>query len=124
MLDHVSLGAHDLARAVSFYEAVLQPVGLAIQRREEGETAFGTAADWLFFLYPLADADVAVGARMHVAFRAASRAGVRQAHANALAFGAQEVRMPDARPQFGADYYGCVFRDPEGHVIEVLTRSE
>jgi catechol 2,3-dioxygenase-like lactoylglutathione lyase family enzyme len=123
MLDHVSLGTHDFSRAVAFYEGVLQPLGLAVQRSGEDEAAFGTPSEWMFFVYPLAAADRAVGARMHVAFRADSRERVRQAHASALALGAEEVRVPDARPQFGEDYFGSVFRDPEGHVIEVLTRS-
>lgn len=123
MLDHVSLGTHDFARAIAFYGAVLQPLGLALQRRNDDEAAFGTASDWLFFVYPLASGEHAPGARMHVAFRAPGREPVRRAHADALAHGAQELRPPDARPQFGEDYFGSVFRDPDGHVIEVMTRA-
>jgi catechol 2,3-dioxygenase-like lactoylglutathione lyase family enzyme len=123
MLDHVSLGTHDFARAVAFYGAVLQPLGLALQRSHDDEAAFGTSADWLFFVYPLAVGEQAPGARMHVAFRAAARAEVRQAHERALAQGAQEVREPAARPQFGETYFGSVFRDTDGHVIEVMTRA-
>lgn len=123
MLDHVSLGTHDFARAIEFYGAVLQPLGLSLQRSHDDEAAFGTRADWSFFVYPLAAGDRAVGARMHVAFRAPSRESVRRAHADALARGAGEVRVPDARPQFGEDYFGSVFRDPDGHVIEVMTRA-
>jgi hypothetical protein len=32
-------------------------------------------------------------------------------------------REPAERPQFGADYFGGVLRDPDGHLIEVLTRG-
>ena len=123
MLDHVSLGTHDFARAVAFYDAVLHPLGLALQRSDDDEAAFGTAAEWIFFVYPVGDDDHAPGARMHVAFRARDRDAVRGAHAQALAQGAQELRPADARPQFGADYFGSVFRDPDGHVIEVMTRA-
>src|SRR5688572_905432 len=114
MLDHVSLGTHDFSRAIAFYGAVLQPLGLALQRSHDDEAAFGTAADWLFFVYPLTADDHAVGARVHVAFRAPDRASVRRAHAEALAQGAQELRPADARPQFGEDYFGSVFRDADG----------
>jgi catechol 2,3-dioxygenase-like lactoylglutathione lyase family enzyme len=76
MLDHVSLGTHDLDRAVAFYTAVLAPFGYALQRCDDNEAAFGTATDWVFFLYPLTPTDHAPGARTHVAFRAASRADV------------------------------------------------
>lgn len=123
MLDHLSLGSHDVARAVDFYAAVLQPLGLSLQRRDEDEAAFGTAADWMFFVYALGAQDHAPGARMHVAFRANSRDAVRAAHAQALARGALEARVPDARPQFGEDYFGSVFKDADGHVIEVMTRA-
>ena len=123
MLDHVSLGTHDYPRAIAFYDAVLQPLGLALQRSNDDEAAFGTAIDWSFFLYPIGADDRATGARMHVAFRAATRERVRDALAGALAHGAEAMREADERPQFGADYFGCVFRDPDGHVIEVMTRA-
>lgn len=123
MLDHVSLGTHDFARAIEFYGAVLQPLGLALQRRHDDEAAFGTAEDWMFFVYPLAPGDRAAGARMHLAFRAGGHAAVRDAARAALDAGAEAVREPAARPQFGEDYFGAVFKDPDGHVIEVMTRT-
>src|SRR5688572_28406571 len=109
MLDHVSLGSHDFARAVAFYEAVLASLGLSLHRRQDDEAAFGTATAWMFFLYPLLAGDHAPGARMHVAFRAPDRESVRRAHAEAVARGAEELRPADARPQFGEDYFGGVF---------------
>ena len=124
MLDHVSLGTHDFPRAIAFYDAVLHALGRALQRSGDDEAEFGTATDWMFFVYPLTPGDNAAGARMHVAFRARDRDAVRSAHAEALAHGAQEVRPADARPQFGEDYFGSVFRDADGHVIEVMTRGE
>ena len=123
MLDHVSLGTHDFARAIDFYGAVLQPLGLALQRSHDDEAAFGTPQDWMFFVYPLQAEDRAVGARMHLAFRADGRDAVRAATAAALQHGGEAVREPDARPQFGEDYFGAVFRDPDGHVIEIMTRA-
>ncbi len=123
MLDHVSLGTHDLDRAVDFYTAVLAPFGYVLQRCDDNEAAFGTATDWVFFLYPLTPTDHAPGARIHVAFRAASRADVHSANAAALALGAETIREPAARPEFGADYFGAVLRDADGHVIEVMTRA-
>lgn len=123
MLDHVSLGTHDFARAVEFYGAVLEPLGLALQRSHDDEAAFGTAQDWMLFVYPLRQDDHAPGARMHLAFRANGHEAVRAATHAALAQGAQAIREPAARPQFGDDYFGAVFRDHDGHVIEVMTRT-
>ena len=41
----------------------------------------------------------------------------------ALDCGAECIREVAERLQFGADYFGGVFRDLDGHAIEVLTRS-
>jgi catechol 2,3-dioxygenase-like lactoylglutathione lyase family enzyme len=125
MIDHVSLGVRDLSRATAFYERVLGTLGWRLHDAKATEVAFGPPGDWCFFLYPAAPADAIVGARMHLAFRAADRGLVREFHDTALALGATRVpdRDPDERPQFGADYYGAVLRDPDGHAIEVLTRA-
>ena len=123
MLDHVSLGTHHLDRASDFYTQLLDVLGYRVHRRDADETAFGPSDDWRFFLYPAEAADALVGARMHVAFGAPDRTTALAFQTKALALGAECVREVSERPQFGADYFGGVFRDPDGHVIEVLTRS-
>ncbi|HET7844193.1 MAG TPA: VOC family protein [Xanthomonadales bacterium] len=125
MIDHVSLGVRDLARATDFYARVLGTIGWRLHAAKDTEVAFGPPDDWCFFLYPAAADDAIVGARMHLAFRARDRGAVRAFHAAVLAEGGSRVpdRDPDARPQFGDDYYGAVMRDPDGHAIEVLTRN-
>jgi catechol 2,3-dioxygenase-like lactoylglutathione lyase family enzyme len=124
MLDHLSLGVRDLDRAVTFYDQVLATIGYRLHRRDVAEVAFGPA-DASFFLYPVEPGEAVVGARMHVAFRAGDRGAVRRFYEVALEAGGGTVpdRAPAERPQFGADYFGAVLRDPDGHTIEVLTRS-
>jgi predicted lactoylglutathione lyase len=60
-----------------------------------------------------------------VALRADSRAQVHAAFDAARTAGSRPVpdRDPAERPQFGPDYFGGVFLDPDGHMIEVLTRG-
>jgi catechol 2,3-dioxygenase-like lactoylglutathione lyase family enzyme len=125
MLDHVSLGVRDLARSTDFYERVLGTLGYRLHRQLATEVAYGPADAWVFFLYPAEAAQPIVGARMHIAFRAADRNGVHTFYRTALAAGASAVpdREPAERPQFGADYFGAVLNDPDGHTLEVLTRS-
>ena len=126
MLDHVSLGAHDFARTVDFYTEVLATIGYGRHRRDEKEAAFGPGQDWTFFVYPAAAEQAVAGARMHLAFRVADRATANRFHAAALERGARPLdppRSPAHRPEFGDDYYGGMFLDPEGHAIEVLTRG-
>lgn len=123
MLDHVSLGTHDLGRAAAFYSSLLATLGYRLHRLDVDEAAFGPGDEWVFFLYPAAEDATPVGARMHVAFRAASRADALAFERVALELGAERVREVAERPQFGADYFGGVLRDIDGHTIEVLTRT-
>jgi len=124
MLDHVSLGVHHLDRSTAFYERILSTLGYRLQRREGAEVAFGPDQEWIFFLYPVDPDRPITGQGTHIAFRAPDRDAVRRFHAAALEAGGSAVpdRDPDERPQFGADYFGAVLKDPDGHAIEVLTR--
>lgn len=123
MIDHISLGVHDLQRAADFYSAVLGVLGYREHRRTEQEAAFGVGDAWTFFVYP-ADADQGVvGARMHVAFQAPDRATTLAFHAAGIQRGGVAVRDVAERPEFGPDYFGGMFRDPSGHTIEILTRG-
>jgi predicted lactoylglutathione lyase len=60
-------------------------------------------------------------AGMHVAFGAASRHAVVQAHANAIAAGGTSIVTPRMRPEISDIYFGAVFFDVDGHRIEVKT---
>lgn len=123
MLDHISLGTHDLDRATGFYTELLAVIGYRLHRRDADEAAFGPDDHWSFFLYPVAPERSPVGERMHVAFRVGDRRRATAFETAALALGAERVREVAERPQFGADYFGGVFRDLDGHTIEILTRG-
>jgi catechol 2,3-dioxygenase-like lactoylglutathione lyase family enzyme len=125
MLDHVSLGVHHLDRSIAFYARVLATLGYRLHRHLDDEVAFGPDDGWTFFLYPVPPDQSVTGARMHIALRAADRDVVRRFYAEALAAGASPIhdRHPAERPQFGADYFGAVLKDPDGHALEVLTRT-
>jgi catechol 2,3-dioxygenase-like lactoylglutathione lyase family enzyme len=125
MLDHLSLGVHHLDRSAAFYARVLATIGYRLNWQRPGEVALGPDREPSFFLYPIDPGQAVAGAGMHVAFRAADRGAVRRFHAAALEAGGSAVpdRDPAERPQFGADYFGAVLKDPDGHAIEVLTRS-
>jgi predicted lactoylglutathione lyase len=60
---------------------------------------------------------------MHLALAAPSRAVVEAVHAAAMANGASDSFTPRERPDISATYYGAMFRDLDGHGIEVLTNS-
>ena len=41
MIDHVSIGARDIAKAKAFYDAVLKPIGYACMSASEGSLGYG-----------------------------------------------------------------------------------
>lgn len=122
MLEHVSLGSDDLNRAGEFYADVLGVIGYRLHRRTEQELAFGPDEAWTFFLYPASSDQSLVGARMHVAFSAPDRERALALHRSAIARGGESVREVAHRPEFGPDYFGGMFRDLDGHMIEILPR--
>lgn len=123
MLDHVSLGSHDLNRAGEFYTEVLGVIGYRVHRRTEQEIAFGPNEAWTFFLYSAASDQTVVGAKMHVALYAPDRELTVAFHRSAIARGGEPVREVAHRPEFGPDYFGGMFRDLDGHLIEIVTRA-
>lgn len=123
MIDHVSLGTWRYAQAVAFYQRVLAPLGLALQRDTGKEAAFGTADRWSFFLYPAEAGESVIGKGTHVAFGAGSRAVVAAAHAVALAAMAADIFTPRERPDISPTYFGAMFQDLDGHKVEILTNA-
>lgn len=123
LINHVSLGTTRYAQAVSFYARVLAPLGMALQRDTGAEAAFGTAERWTFYLYPAPPEDKVAAAGMHLAFEAGSRAGVAAVHELALAASAADLFTPRERPDISPTYFGAMFRDLDGHRIEVLTNA-
>jgi catechol 2,3-dioxygenase-like lactoylglutathione lyase family enzyme len=120
MLDHVTIGVSDLARARAFYDRALQPLGLAPLFTDGadfvGYGAAGRAAFWI-------GRRAAVPIGTHVAFAAPDRATVDAFHAAALAAGGRDNGPPGLRPRYHADYYGGFVLDPDGHNIEAVCRG-
>jgi catechol 2,3-dioxygenase-like lactoylglutathione lyase family enzyme len=123
VIDHVSLGTTRYAESVDFYRQVLEPLGIALLRDTGKEAAFGTAAQWSFFLYPVAAGDKPVAPGTHLAFGAASRAAVAAVHQAALAAAGTDLFTPRERPDISPTYFGAMFTDLDGHRIEVLTNA-
>jgi catechol 2,3-dioxygenase-like lactoylglutathione lyase family enzyme len=71
-----------------------------------------------FVQAPFDGVTASVGNGTHIGFIAADRASVDAFHAAALAAGATDDGAPGPRPAYGAAYYGCFVRDPDGRKIE------
>ena len=117
MLDHVTIGTSDLARAREFYDRALKPLGID-RLYAEGQTASGYGADKKAFFWISARDAVMTG--VHVAFAAPDHATVDAFHAAALAAGGRDNGAPGLRPHYHRHYYGAFVLDPDGHNIEAV----
>ena len=118
MIDHLSIGTHDLAASIEFYRRTLEPLGYVLQHAAADEASFGPRQDRTFWLYP--DDDVHPIARMHIAFAAPSEDAVAAAHDAACATGGKSVRAPGPRPDISESYFGAIVLDPDGYRLELV----
>ena len=123
-ISHVSIGTNRFDAAIAFYDKVLPVLG--IHRIMEVPEAVAYGREWPEFWVqtPLDGAPASCGNGVHVAFLARSPAEVDAFHAAAVAAGASDDGKPGPRTDYGAGYYGCFFRDLDGHKIEAMHWDE
>ena len=122
MIDHLSLGVADLARAAAFYDGVLATLGYVRVLTHERAVGYGRPGDRDEQLALLASGDKAraPGTGFHLALTATTREAVDAFHAAAVAAGGSDEGSPGLRPQFGEGYYAAFVRDLDGHRIEAV----
>ena len=126
MIDHVGIHVSNPSVSRAFYEKALSPLGYSVLREipsqfTGGKVVFGMG------VAPKPDFWLAEGApespRLHIAFRAESRAMVDAFYAAALTAGGKDNGPPGLRPHYHPDYYGAFVLDPDGHNIEAVTHT-
>lgn len=118
ILSHVSIGANDFERALAFYDQVLATFGCRRVMEHPGAVGYGRRFPEFWVQTPFDGKTATVGNGTHVGFAAPSRAAVDAFHAAAIKAGAEDDGAPGPRADYGAPYYGCFVRDPDGHKIE------
>ena len=120
MLDHVTLGVHDLHRAKAFYDQALQPLGITCLHTDEaGFAGYGIRPKAFFWIGQRSTPQTGA----HVAFLAPDRPTVDRFHAAALKAGGRDNGAPGLRPHYHAHYYGAFILDPDGHNIEAVCHT-
>lgn len=126
MIDHTGLVVSDPKKSRAFYEAALAPLAYAVLREiptqhTAGKVVFGMGVK------PKPDFWVAEGTpnepRIHIAFRAESRAQVDAFYAAAMANGGRDNGPPGERPHYHEHYYGAFVLDPDGHNVEAVVHT-
>jgi catechol 2,3-dioxygenase-like lactoylglutathione lyase family enzyme len=121
MIDHVSIGVSDLARATRFYEPVLGALGYAKLDVRARTVGFGKRYSEFWLNHRPDMAAIAADCGSHVCLRAASTQAVDAFHAAALAAGGDSDGAPGERPQHGEGYYAAFVRDLDGNRVEAVT---
>ena len=121
MIDHVSIAVRDLARATTFYEAVLGALGYTRLETRPATVGFGKQYAEFWLNLRADTTPLAPGGGAHVALRARSTETVDAFHAAALANGGTSDGAPALRPQHGEGYYAAFIRDPDGNRVEAVT---
>jgi catechol 2,3-dioxygenase-like lactoylglutathione lyase family enzyme len=118
MIDHVSIGVHDTARAKRFYDAVLATLGCQCLSDAGGSFGYGRdqAAFWISPAERPVPPDDESG--LHFGFSAPTRDSVDAFHRAALAAGGRDNGKPGLRPEYGDNYYAAFVKDPDGYRIE------
>jgi len=116
-LDHLNVMVADVARSRAFYEPLLAPFGLPVNR-DFGDAAVGFGAG-PYAVLALVRSEPPVQP-IHIALRLPSHADVDRFHAAALSLGAIDNGAPGLRPHYHAAYYAAFVHDPDGHNLEAV----
>jgi catechol 2,3-dioxygenase-like lactoylglutathione lyase family enzyme len=122
MIDHLSLGVSDLARAAAFYDAVLGALGygrLWANDRAIGYGRPGERDEPLAIRYA-GERAAPPGDGWHLALTASSPEQVVAFHAAALRSGAMDEGGPGLRPRYGPGYFAAFVRDLDGYRLEAV----
>ncbi|SLN76140.1 VOC family protein [Oceanibacterium hippocampi] len=124
IISHVSVGTNDFTKAAAFYDAVLSAIGVKRVLEFEDAVAYGKVFPEFWVQAPIDGKKASIGNGTHFAFMVGSRDLVHAFYDAALKAGAKDDGKPGPRPHYGAPYYGCFARDPDGHKIEAVFWDE
>ena len=118
MLDHVSIGVRDIARAKRFYDTTLSALGYRCL--SEAPDSLGYGDDRVVLWISQTDHPVAADMRsgLHFCFAAPDRRAVDRFYAEALEAGGKDNGKPGLRPEYSGTYYAAFAIDPDGYRME------
>jgi catechol 2,3-dioxygenase-like lactoylglutathione lyase family enzyme len=118
MLNHVSIGVRDTARAKRFYDAALKPLGYKCLSEAPDSLGYGrdAVALWISTSEHPVPADEKSG--LHFCFDAPTRKSVAAFHAAGVKAGGRDNGKPGLREDYGANYYAAFVIDPDGYRLE------
>lgn len=125
MIDHIGFSVSNYARAKTFYEKALAPLGyvlvMEVQQDDNDAPAAGFGANgkpdfWI-------GGEGGLNKPVHVAITAKDRATVDAFYQAAIAAGAEDNGAPGIRAHYHPNYYGAFVRDADGNNIEAVCHA-
>jgi catechol 2,3-dioxygenase-like lactoylglutathione lyase family enzyme len=128
MFSHIFISVSDFERALGFYSALMQALGLERRFCEPekpwaGWHSAGGTRPLFVICKPFDGEPHRPGNGQMVAFAAESRHIVRLAHQAALAHGGLSEGLPGLRTHYHPHYFGAYFRDPDGNKLCVVCHT-
>ena len=118
LIDHLWIRVANVAASRAFYMTIARHAGFEM-RFDSPERARFRGSSGSF--------SILAGAKptehLHLAFRAADRAGVDAFHAAATGAGHRDHGGTGERPAYGGAYYAAYVLDPDGNNVEVVCRD-
>jgi catechol 2,3-dioxygenase-like lactoylglutathione lyase family enzyme len=118
MINHLSIGVRDVAKAKTFYDAALKPIGYSCLSASETALGYGgeTAVFWVVASPSPVPPDPESG--LHFCFTAPTRTSVDAFHKAAMEDGGRDNGKPGLRAEYGENYYAAFTIDPDGYRLE------
>ena len=123
MINHVSIGSTDIAKARKFYDAALKPLGYTCLSKDDTSAGYGEDAAEFWILKSGRATAMHPETGLHLCFDAPTRKSVDAFHKAALAAGGKDNGKPGVRENYSPNYYAAFVIDPDGHHIEAYSSS-
>jgi predicted enzyme related to lactoylglutathione lyase len=121
VIAYTMVGTTDLVRAIGFYDALFDQMGLESCWRDDQSASWGKKDDLayprFFTGYPFDGEQGSVGNGVMTAFLIDTPDAIDQLHRIALSNGGCDEGAPALRPQYGEGFYAAYARDPDGNKL-------
>ncbi len=125
MIAYATLGVNDMARSITFYDAIFTPLGGARDTTSATWTGYSRPGERgrLFLTRPFNRGTATGGNGAMLAFLTDDRAAVDAFHAAALAHGGLCEGPPGVREGMNPVFYAAYVRDPDGAKLCAFVRK-
>ena len=122
MFSHITVGSNNVAKAKSFYDGLLKPLGLVRHLEFPNGLGYGRTDGraQLWIVSPLDKKAASVGNGITIGLEAPDRPAVDAAYKAGMAGGGKDEGAPGLRTHYHPNYYGAYLRDPDGNKVCIV----